>query len=163
MMTFTTVLPSPVGYLRLFSDGEALTGLQIMGTDAPALSAVVPSLPLFARVSVWLDAYFSGERPSVDFSLRPSGTDFQRRVWRLLADIPYGESVTYRALADILADERGGRMSAQAVGHAVGQNPIAILIPCHRVLGRGGLLVGYRYGLTVKETLLTLEGIPYRV
>ncbi len=110
----------------------------------------------------WLELYFSGKRPDFLPRLCPMGSAFQMQVWELLLQIPYGESTTYGALAAKLAQARGlERMSAQAIGGAVGHNPISILIPCHRVLGADGRLTGYAGGRDNKAALLTLEGIPF--
>ena len=116
----------------------------------------LPSPPpphIFNSAKRWLDAYFDGKPPVRDFSLVLKGTAFQHRVWDLLEQVPYGETVTYGQLAKQL----GGKMSAQAVGQAVGKNPIAIMIPCHRVVGAGGRLTGYAWGIERKQWLLRHE------
>ncbi len=114
--------------------------------------------PILRDAKRWLDIYFSGKEPTFRLPLHPIGTDFQMSVWELLADIPYGETVTYRQLAEQLARARGiAKMSAQAVGGAVGKNKIAILLPCHRVIGTDGSLTGYAGGLDRKSALLRLE------
>ncbi len=114
--------------------------------------------PILRDAKRWLDIYFSGKEPTFRLPLHPIGTDFQMSVWELLADIPYGETVTYRQLAEQLARARGiAKMSAQAVGGAVGKNKIAILLPCHRVIGTDGSLTGYAGGLDRKLALLRLE------
>jgi methylated-DNA-[protein]-cysteine S-methyltransferase len=105
----------------------------------------------------WLERYFRGENPEVNFRLSPDGTAFQRQVWDLLRTIPYGTSITYGQLARHMSPS----MSSQAVGQAVGKNPIPIVIPCHRVLGVHGKLTGYSAGLSSKVQLLELEGISY--
>ena len=107
----------------------------------------------------WLDSYFSGDPAEVTFPLNPHGTAFQKQVWEILLTIPYGKTTTYGAIAREMA-RRAGRekMSAQAVGQAVGKNPISILIPCHRVVGVNGKLTGYAGGLDRKEWLLRHEG-----
>ena len=105
----------------------------------------------------WLERYFHGENPVIDFPILPEGTAFQRRVWSLLGTIPYGASTTYLQLARQLSPS----MSPQAVGQAVGRNPIPIVIPCHRVLGANGKLTGYSGGIPAKIQLLELERIPY--
>lgn len=161
-MDCTAVFPSPLGELLLASDGEALTGLWFAGQRffAAGLSPVreTRALPVFDEAAAWLDAYFSGREPGPTPALRPRGTDFQRAVWETLTAIPYGETRTYGQLARELAAARGlPSMSAQAVGGAVGRNPIAILIPCHRVVGADGALTGYAAGLERKRALLALE------
>ena len=153
---------SPVGPLLLVSNGSELTGLwtpkllQYHLTDTQA-----DDLPVFVAVKAWLNAYFAGENPSLSgIPLRTSGTPFQELIWQLLLEIPYGTSVSYGSLAKQTAAILGkAAMSAQAVGNAVGKNPISILIPCHRVLGAKGKLTGYSGGLEIKTYLLKLEGI----
>ena len=154
-MTCFTLYHSPIGPLRLTSDGAALTGLW-MGLQNPDLTNAQSreDLAIFDSVKRWLDDYFSGNPRIIDFPLAPAGTPFQRRVWELLLTIPYGETTTYGALARQL----GPNMSAQAVGQAVGRNPIGILIPCHRVIGADGTLTGYAGGLENKKWLLLHEG-----
>lgn len=154
-----TVLDSPLGKLVLTGDGSAITGLTL-GGPLPETAEVSP---LFDALGLWLDRYWSGRDPGpLPVPLQPEGTPFQREVCDLLLKIPYGKSVTYGELAAQLALHRGiSRMSSQAVGQAVSRNPIAILIPCHRVLGSGNRLTGYAYGLPAKEYLLNLESIPW--
>jgi methylated-DNA-[protein]-cysteine S-methyltransferase len=159
-MTYTAVYPSPLGRLLLASDGEALTGAWFEGQRY--FASMLPekrdekALPVFAAAARWLDDYFAGGDPGQTPALRPTGTPFQRRVWELLAKIPYGKTTSYGALATALAEE-GSPTSARAVGGAVGRNPISILIPCHRVLGADGSLTGYAGGLERKKSLLLLE------
>lgn len=160
-MTYVNYYASPLGEILLASDGEAITGLWFRGAKyfarglAPA--AQERDLPVFQSAKVWLDAYFAGREPGALPPLRPAGTDFQRQVWDLLLQIPYGATTTYGALARRLAEGRG-RVSAQAVGGAVGHNPISLFIPCHRVVGAGGSLTGYAGGVNKKLALLRLEG-----
>ena len=153
-MTYCTSIPSPIGFLRLTSDGENLTGLYL-DTQCPSDSGWItaPDLAIFDSAGGWVSDYFAGHRRSVDFPLAPSGTEFQRKVWQLLLTIPYGETTTYGAIAKLL----GEKMSAQAVGQAVGHNPIAIIIPCHRVVGSGEQLTGYAWGIEKKQWLLAHE------
>lgn len=142
-------------------DGAGLTGLWLRGAKyAPEVPADASGeAPVLDQARRWLDVYFSGRDPGPTPPLHPEGTPFQRAVWRLLLDIPYGTTTTYGALAQRLAQARGvPYMSAQAVGGAVGRNPISILVPCHRVVGADGSLTGYAGGLSVKLQLLTLEG-----
>ncbi len=163
-MTFTSTYPSPLGPLLLASEGDALTGLWLPGqkffaAGLPENAAEDPSQPLLKSASKWLDAYFAGDRPEISaLSLAPKGSGFQKAIWSLLRDIPYGETTTYGALAAKAEARLGRRTSARAVGAAVGRNPISILIPCHRVLGAGGSLTGYAGGLDKKEWLLRFEG-----
>lgn len=160
-MTYVNHYASPLGEILLASDGEAITGLWFLGAKYFARgldpAARERDLSVFQSAKSWLDAYFAGREPGALPPLRPAGTDFQRQVWDLLLQIPYGATTTYGALARRLAEGRG-RVSAQAVGGAVGHNPISLLIPCHRVVGAGGSLTGYAGGVDKKLALLRLEG-----
>ena len=164
---YTTLYPSvELGPLTLASDGERLVGLWLpgqkyYGATLEGKVAEDDSLPVFAQVKEWLDRYFAGEQPPIfALPLAPSGTDFRHRVWRKLITIPYGQTRTYGQLAQELADEDGNdKMSAQAVGGAVGHNPISIIIPCHRVVGADGSLTGYAGGVEKKVFLLEHEGV----
>ncbi len=161
-MLFSTIYPSPVGRMVLGSDGRALAGLWFERQKYFPAGPMEENgtLPVFAFVRDWLDAYFGGDKPDPRaLPLAPAGSDFRRLVWDLLLDIPYGEVTTYGALADKAA-RRMGRytMSAQAVGGAVGHNPISVIVPCHRVVGADGSLTGYAAGLGVKSWLLQHEG-----
>ena len=155
---------SPVGELTMSSDGKALTGLWIKGQKyfcPTADMGIEEKLPIFEKVKNWLDLYFRGDAPSVeDLPLAPQGSNFRKLIWQMLLEIPYGQVTTYGRLAQ-LAAERMGRatMSSQAVGGAVGHNPISIIIPCHRVVGADGSLTGYAGGIAVKRKLLELEGL----
>ena len=163
-MVCLSTFSSPLGVLRLAADGQGLRGLWFPGQSyAPRFSEAVDRENEDITVTKqWLEVYFSGKRPDFLPRLCPIGSEFQRQVWDLLLQIPYGESTTYGALVKKLSQARGlERMSAQAVGGAVGHNPISILIPCHRVLGVEGRLTGYAGGRDKKAALLTLEGIPF--
>lgn len=153
-MPFFTRFPSPIGHLYLTSDGQSLTGLYMPAQcfDVSELEQA-DALPIFDAARRWLENYFSGIPGAAEFPLSPSGTAFQRRVWAILLTIPYGQTTTYGAIAKKL----GKAMSAQAVGQAVGKNPISILIPCHRVVGAKGQLTGYAGGLENKQWLLRHE------
>ena len=159
-MIYTSHYTSPLGGMTLTSDGTALTGLYFDGErDFPDLSAThKKNLPVFGEVMRWLELYFAGKEPDFSPALNPMGTAFQMLVWAILQTIPYGGTTTYGAIAKRLEKSTGKRMSAQAVGGAVGRNPISILIPCHRVIGADGSLTGYAGGLDKKEYLLGLEG-----
>ncbi len=154
-MHYRTVCPSPLGPLTLESDGAALTGLWMEGQRYFGRGAAVweerDDLPLFDATRAWLAAYFAGRALPLP-PLAPKGTDFQRRVWQALLEIPAGERRSYAALAAHI-----GCASARAVGAAVGRNPISILIPCHRVVGADGSLTGYAGGLERKKWLLQHE------
>ena len=159
---FESRLHSPLGEVRLRSDGESLTGLWFVGqvNDAKEISdlEIKNDLPIFGQVESWLESYFSGKQTSITIPLQPKGTSFQQRVWQILQEIPYGETMTYGEIAQRIAQEKGVEtFSAQAVGQAVGKNPISILIPCHRVLGKNGALTGYAGGVHRKEQLLRIE------
>lgn len=121
-------------------------------------------LPIFEETVRWLDIYFGGGVPDFEPAYRVGNlTDFRREVQAQMREIPYGKTVTYGDIARAIAAKRGvGRMSAQAVGGAVGANPICIIVPCHRVMGAGGKLTGYGGGIENKKALLRLEGIAFR-
>ena len=149
---------SPLGNILLAADDEGLTMLGF----AEKKDAVPNGHPILREALRWLDIYFSGHNPGFTPPLHYLGTPFQMEVWRLLLDIPFGKTTTYGALAKELAKRRGiRRMAAQAVGGAVGRNPIALIVPCHRVIGADGSLTGYGGGLDKKARLLTLEGINF--
>lgn len=154
--------PSPLGPITLSSDGEALTGLWFDGQTyfGATLSPdpVQKALPVFDRTLAWLEAYFSGRAPDFTPTLRPKATPFRRAVWDVLLTIPFGHTMTYGQIAAQLAQQQGATISAQAVGGAVGHNPISLIIPCHRVVGSNGSLTGYAGGLQKKLRLLQLEG-----
>ena len=144
---------SPLGPLRLTGKDGILTGLEFWEN----MENTIPS-GSFAPVKKWLDAYFRAEAPEPDFLMDPAGTAFQKLIWELLLDTPVGQTRTYGDLAREAADILGKKtMSAQAVGQAVGRNPIAIIVPCHRVIGAGGNLTGYAYGVDRKAWLLEHE------
>lgn len=148
---------SPLGSMTLASDGTALTGLWFNGQKyfADTLKEVQtlnPHLPVFDLTRQWLDIYFSGKEPTFTPPLLLQGSPFRKQVWQLLLEIPYGRTMTYGELARKLQCK-----SAQAVGGAVGHNPISIIIPCHRVIGADGSLTGYAGGVERKASLLKLE------
>ena len=158
-MDFSHFYLSPLGRILLSGDGERLTGLWFEGQkDVPEGLGPEKQLPVFDSACRWLNLYFDGERPDFLPPLMPRGTAFQRAVWDILLAIPYGGTITYGQIARTLARDMGKpRMSAQAVGGAVGRNPISIIIPCHRVVGADGGLTGYAGGLERKAALLALE------
>ena len=161
-MLYTSHYASPLGGMTLVSDGTALVGLYFDGQKyaAEGLDAkrTQKNLPIFEEARRWLDVYFSGRKPDFTPPTAPAGTAFQQSVWEILRTIPYGQTVTYGAIARRIEQNTGRRMSAQAVGGAVGRNPISILIPCHRVVGTNGSLTGYAGGIDKKERLLQWEG-----
>ena len=163
-MIQTAFYDAPYGRYVMAAEDGALTGLWLEGqkyfpSDLPEPSG--EEAEIFARTRRWLDAYFAGRQPDVSaLPMAPKGSAFAQSVWQLLLDIPYGQTVTYGELAKRLVERRGlAYMSAQAVGGAVGHNPISIIIPCHRVLGAKNQLTGYAGGLDVKTFLLKLEGV----
>ncbi len=160
-MEFTHHYDSPLGGITLASDGDALTGLWFDGQKhfAATLSAVhgERALPVFAQADAWLDVYFSGREPDFTPRLSLKATGFRKAVWEVLLSVPFGRTTTYGAIAGAVAG-RSGRMSARAVGGAVGRTPIALIIPCHRVIGANGSLTGYAGGIDRKRRLLEMEG-----
>lgn len=165
-MYYYTTWNSPVGELTLVGEEGALAALWIEGQKGFGnymldRAEKNDEIKLFQRTKEWLARYFHGEKPDIDeIPVLLSGTPFQKRVWRLLRDIPYGKTTTYGALAEKVAVQMGKKsMSAQAVGGAVGHNPVSIIIPCHRVVGADGSLTGYAGGIDKKRMLLTLEGV----
>ena len=164
-MQYISYYHSPLGKLLLAADQTGITGAWFEdqkyyahGLDAEHTEKDTPVLEDTKR---WLDLYFSGKEPDFMPPLHPSGTPFQMEVWDILRQIPYGTTMTYGAIAKEIARRRGlARMSAQAVGGAVGHNPVSILIPCHRVVGSDGSLTGYAGGIERKIKLLALEEAP---
>ena len=147
-----TLFPSPLGPITLVEESGFLTGVTF--SPPPGDAILDDSSPLLQQTAAWLREYFAGTNPDpAKLPVKLQGTLFQQSVWAILTKIPYGQTVTYGSIARTL----GPKMSSQAVGQAVGRNPIAIVIPCHRVLGAGGKLTGYTYGLSRKEFLLELE------
>jgi len=163
---FYTTYPSPIGKLYLAAEKDQLIGLWMEGQKyfPKDLGEQKDDALPFAEIKLWLDRYFKGERPSpLKLPLNPKGSEFRQLVWRQLLNIPYGEVTTYGAVAKAVAAEMGlPSMSAQAVGGAVGHNPISIIVPCHRVVGANGSLTGYAGGVEKKQTLLSLERALYR-
>ena len=162
-MQYTAHYASPFGPITLASDGTSLVGLWFDGQKYFAATLEdahrQKSLPVFEEARRWLDIYFSGKEPGFLPPLAPKATPFRKKVWDILLSIPYGQTMTYGEIAKAIAREQSSRMSAQAVGGAVGHNPISILVPCHRVVGTNGSLTGYADGIDKKVQLLTLEGV----
>lgn len=156
MSVYYSRIDSPIGELLLTGDGRALTGLFMENQrhGAAATTDWQRDDALFANARQQLTAYFAGERQTFDLPLAPTGTDFQRRVWQALRDIPFGKTESYGALARRIDSPKGSR----AVGLANGRNPISIIVPCHRVIGADGSLTGYGGGIERKRWLLTHEG-----
>ena len=163
-MQYITHYSSPIGAITIASNGTALTGLWFDGQKyfASTLGADYKeeNLPIFTEAKRWLDMYFSGKEPDFTPPLALNGSPFRMAVWQILQSIPYAQTITYGDIARQLAAQQGKtKMSAQAVGGAVGHNPISIIVPCHRVVGTGGSLTGYAGGIAKKIKLLELEGI----
>ena len=161
-MTFIQHYDSPLGGILLAADAVGLTGLWFDGQKyfARGLSSEREEreLPVLLEAKRWLDIYFTGKEPEFLPPLHPNGSAFRRSVWEILLQIPYGRTTTYGEIARLLSEKRGlTRMSAQAVGGAVGHNEISIIIPCHRVVGTNGSLTGYAGGIDKKVKLLELE------
>ena len=160
---YHTDYSSPIGTISITSDGEALTGLSFRKQGECLYNASQNELPVFIQTRRWLDIYFSGNIPDFTPPINIQANAFRKMVYDILLTIPYGQTMTYGEIAHIIAERNGtGRMSAQAIGGAVGSNPVGIIIPCHRVLGAGGKLTGYAAGLDKKRYLLSLERIPFR-
>lgn len=162
-MVYTCHYESQLGGILLAADEIGLTGLWFDGQKYFARELPVErtekEMPILTETKRWLDIYFTGTEPDFLPPLHPIGSTFRQEVWKLLLQIPYGKTVTYGELARQLAEKRGlSRMSAQAVGGAVGHNQISVLIPCHRVVGANGSLTGYAGGIQKKVKLLELEG-----
>jgi methylated-DNA-[protein]-cysteine S-methyltransferase len=149
-------MDSPLGKITLTSDGEALTGLAFEEERHPRdrSGAIESPVAILIDAERQLQEYFGKWRQSFDLPLKPAGTEFQRKVWSLLVEIPFGETISYSELAKRLGNENAVR----AVGMANGRNPVAIVIPCHRVIGANGDLTGFGGGLWRKEALLRVEG-----
>ena len=161
-MQYISHYRSPIGDILLAADTAGLTGLWFQGQTyfARCLDREheEKEIPLFGQAKHWLDIYFSGREPDFTVPLHFTGTDFQKEVWEILRTVPYGQTTTYGEIAKQLAARKGlSRMSAQAVGGAVGHNPISIIVPCHRVVGANGSLTGYAGGIDKKIKLLQLE------
>ena len=161
-MDYTYHYTSPIGGITVASNGESLTGLWFDGQKyfASTLSQrhMEKQLPVFDRTCEWLDLYFSGKSPDFMPPVFMYVSNFRRDVYEILMTIPFGETMTYKEVADLIAKKhRIISMSAQAVGGAIAHNPISLVIPCHRVIGTNGKLTGYAGGLDKKEWLLNME------
>ncbi len=166
-LLFQTYFDSPLGKIILTANKTALTGLgfndQVDSKRKVQDQAIMnKDNTVLIQTKAWLESYFAGENPDPNnILLDVCGTDFQNAVWRLLTDIPYGQTMTYGEIARKIAEQLGkSDMAAQAVGNAIGRNPIPIIIPCHRVIGSSGNLTGYTGGLDRKRYLLGLEQSP---
>ena len=147
-MKYLGYYDSPLGTIKMISDGEYLIELSF----DKKRSCIEKDLKIFDQTKKWLDIYFSGDIPDFTPEYRLEGTDFRKQVWKYIEKIEYGKSISYKEIADKIAKKRGiDKMSAQAVGNAVGHNPICMIVPCHRVIGTDRSLVGYGAGLNRKE------------
>lgn len=163
-MIFTWKYTSPIGKMTMASDGKALVGLWFDGQKyfggSNKEKCIEKRLAIFEETEKWLDIYFGGKEPDFMPEILITGTPFRRKVAEIMRTIPYGKTMTYGEIAAQIAEERNIlKMSAQAVGGAVGHNPISIMIPCHRVVGTNGNLTGYAGGIEKKIALLKLENI----
>ena len=161
-MIYTYRYASPLGSITLASDGKSLNGLWFNGQKHFPHNLISESteteLPIFTQTIKWLDTYFGGKAPDFTPYISLNTTPFRKAVYEILLTIPYGQVMTYGEIANIIAEQKGIEcMSAQAVGGAVGHNPISIIVPCHRVVGADGSLTGYAGGLDRKIMLLKLE------
>ena len=162
---YITYYNSILGKLTIASDGENIIGLWIEGqkyfADTIKNENIIKKddISIFIKTKEWLDRYFRGERPDIkELKLSPKGSEFRQNVWKILCRIPYGQTITYGKIAKEIAKLMNkNSMSAQAIGNAVGHNPISIIIPCHRVVGTNGGLTGYAGGIDKKRELLELE------
>lgn len=165
-MSYFTEYPSPIGKLTIASDGNNITGLWIEGQKYFMSTLDMDlerndNLPIFGRAVEWLGRYFAGKKPlPEELPLMPKGSEFRQTIWKCLCRIPYGKTICYSEIAKEISVlyARSG-ISAQAVGGAVGHNPISIIIPCHRVVGKNGNLTGYAGGVNKKLWLLRHEGV----
>lgn len=164
-MIYTSTYKSPIGNLLIASKDNKLVGLWIERqkyylSNFKEEIAKNSNLEILVKTKQWLDRYFNGEKPDInELEINLIGSEFRKSVWEILKNIPYGEVITYNDIAKKLAKQKGiEKMSAQAVGGAVGHNPISIIIPCHRVVGTNGNLTGYAGGIKNKVELLKLEG-----
>ena len=161
-MKYSWEYSSPLGPIYLESDGNFLTCLAIEGQDGfqSECKNVKEDLEIFQMTREWLDEYFRGKVPWITVPLKFEGTFFQKTVWQTLLEIPYGETRSYKDIALTVSQKlEKEKMSCRAVGHAIGKNPISILIPCHRVVGTNKSLTGYNGGVDKKRKLLELEGV----
>lgn len=167
---YITYYNSILGKLTIASDGENIIGLWIEGQkyfeDTIKNENIIKkdNLEIFIKTKDWLDRYFRGKRPDIkELKLSPKGSEFRKNVWKILCKIPYGQTITYGRIAKEIATLMNKKsMSAQAVGNAVGHNPISVIIPCHRVIGVNGSLTGYAGGIGKKIKLLELENVDIK-
>ena len=164
MSIFYTTYESPLGTITLYATASALVGLtfptQSITFSDPICRVESTASPILTRTLQWLEQYFAGQVPTVTIPLAPQGTAFQQKVWSHLQHIPYGTVLTYGELSQLVFHSPRPK-GAQAIGSAVGANPISLIIPCHRILGKGSSLTGYTGGLSIKRALLSIENISF--
>lgn len=148
-MNYVSYLPTEIGFIRIISNGKGITGIKFMDSDGPEDPDIHTE-----SAKTQLSEYFKGQRDQFNLTLLPEGTQFEKTVWNSLLEIPQGQTTTYGSIAK----KMGNSKSSQAVGHANSKNPIAVVIPCHRVIGAGNSLVGYAGGIERKQWLLKHEG-----
>lgn len=163
-MIYYTNYNSPLGELILTSDGDNLNGLyfkeQIQDNKLKSESKNDGSIQIFNDTKIWLDDYFGGKNPSIkNLKIKPEGTKFQKKVWKILTEIPYGKTTSYKEIAKKFETAENKKTSPRAIGGAIGKNPILIVIPCHRIIGSNKSLTGYSAGIENKIKLLKLENI----
>lgn len=166
MAYYKTTYKSPIGIITIACDGDNIVGVwnegqKYYGASVPKEMLEKDNIAVLEQAKKWLDRYFAGENPTIsELPLAPIGGEFRQIVWTILCEIPYGELITYGDIAKMVAVKMNkSTMSSQAVGGAVGHNPISIIIPCHRVVGSNGSLTGYAGGISMKVKLLELEGV----
>jgi len=166
-MYYFTTYHSPIGEIYIVSDETHLVGAWLEGQkyfqgNLKEQPQMKENLPVLEKAKQWFADYFAGKRPdSASLPLKPQGSEFRQTVWKILCEIPYGETTTYGSIAGKVVERMGReKMSAQAIGGAVGHNPLSIIIPCHRVVGTDGSLTGYAGGIDLKMKLLHHEGVP---
>ena len=165
-MYYSTIYSSPIGTITLACYNNNLVGLwtkgqKYHGDTIPEAMSENNDIAIFSTAKKWLDRYFAGKKPDItELPLAPIGGEFRQSVWSILCEIPYGKVITYGDIAKKISAKTGREnMSNQAVGGAVGHNPISIIIPCHRVVGSNGSLTGFSGGVQMKMKLLELEGV----
>ncbi len=163
-MNFINTYYSPLGEIIMASNGKELTGLWFKGqkyfNNKLLEEKQIFNLPIFKKTKEWLDIYFSGKKPDFIPTINiENASDFRKQVWQILLKIPYGKTITYGEISKQIEQETGNKVSAQAVGGAVGHNPISIIVPCHRVVGFNGNLTGYAGGIDRKIKLLKIEKV----
>ncbi len=162
-MEYISNYDSPLGRMLLAADKEGITGIWFKGAKYYCENLdkfhTEKETEIIKEAKKWLDIYFSGKEPKFMPKINPKGSEFRQMVWEIIRKIPYGETVTYKDIANEISKQKGiKKMSAQAIGGAVGHNKISIIIPCHRVVGTNGNLIGYAGGIEKKLKLLKLEG-----